>query len=150
MHSRYLRSCYLDNALAQGQLELAGRRLRLHDISVDTYLLAAKDDHIAPWRSSYKATQLLKCPVRFVLSSAGHIAGIVNPPGPKARRWVNPELPNSPDDWLSAADAQDGSWWEDWATWIESRAGEQRQPPPMGSKRHPSLADAPGRYVLEK
>ena len=150
MHSLYLRSCYLDNALARGQLELAGRRLRLDDIATDTYLLAAKEDHIAPWRSSYKATQLLKSDLRFVLSSSGHIAGIVNPPGPKARHWVNPILPADADDWLAEAEAREGSWWEDWATWIETRAGERRPPPPMGSKTYPPRADAPGAYVLQK
>ncbi len=150
MHSLYLRSCYLDNALAQNQLELAGRVLRLDDITTDTYLLAAKEDHIAPWRSSYKSTQLLKSQIRFVLSSSGHIAGIVNPPGPKARHWLQPETPADPDKWLVGAEARAGSWWEDWATWIESRAGQQRLPPPMGSTRHPPLGDAPGTYVLEK
>jgi polyhydroxyalkanoate synthase subunit PhaC len=150
MHSFYLRSCYLDNALAKGELDLAGRRLHLDDIVTDTYLLAAKEDHIAPWRSSYKATQLLKTDLRFVLSSAGHIAGIVNPPGPKARHWINPELPADPDAWLADADSTAGSWWEDWSAWIESRAGERRRPPAMGSKAHPALADAPGTYALEK
>jgi polyhydroxyalkanoate synthase len=150
MHSLYLRSCYLDNALAQNQLELAGRVLRLDDITTDTYLLAAKEDHIAPWRSSYKATQLLRAQIRFVLSSSGHIAGIVNPPGPKARHWTNPALPPGADAWLAGAEAREGSWWEDWATWIEDRAGQRRPPPPMGSKHHSPLADAPGTYVLEK
>jgi polyhydroxyalkanoate synthase subunit PhaC len=150
MHSFYLRSCYLDNALAKGELKLADRSLQLDDITTDTYLLAAKEDHIAPWRSSYKATQLLKSQIHFVLSSSGHIAGIVNPPGPKARHWTNPALPADADAWLAGAEAREGSWWEDWATWIEGRAGEQRRPPHMGSKRNPPLADAPGDYVLEK
>jgi polyhydroxyalkanoate synthase subunit PhaC len=150
MHSFYLRSCYLDNALAKGELKLGGRLLHLDDIATDTYLLAAKEDHIAPWRSSYRATQLLKTDLRFVLSSAGHIAGIVNPPGPKARHWVNPELPPEPEAWLAAADSRAGSWWEDWTAWIEPRAGDRRPPPPMGSKAHPALADAPGTYVLKK
>jgi len=150
MHAFYLRRCYLDNALAKGELELAGRSLHLDDITTDTYLLAAKEDHIAPWRSSYKTTHLLKSDLRFVLSSSGHIAGIVNPPGPKARHWVNPALPRDPEEWLAGAEAKAGSWWEDWATWIESRAGERRRPPGMGSKAHPALADAPGTYVLEK
>jgi polyhydroxyalkanoate synthase len=150
MHSFYLRSCYLDNALAKGELQLAGRTLHLDDIATDTYLLAAKEDHIAPWRSSYKATQLLKTDLRFVLSTAGHIAGIVNPPGKKPRHWVNTELPPNPDDWLAGAESKTGSWWEDWSAWIDSRAGERRQPPPMGSKAHPALAGAPGIYVLTK
>jgi len=87
MHSFYLRACYLENRLARGTLRLAGEDLRLEDVSQEVYLLAAKEDHIAPWRSSYRATQLL-ARARFVLSSSGHIAGIVNPPGPKSRHWT--------------------------------------------------------------
>jgi poly[(R)-3-hydroxyalkanoate] polymerase subunit PhaC len=150
MLSFYLRSCYLDNALAQGRLELAGRVLRLDDISTDIYLLAAKDDHIAPWRSAYKSTQLLKSELRFVLSSSGHIAGIVNPPGPKGRHWLNPETPANPEEWLAGAECKTGSWWEDWATWIATRSGAWRHPPTIGSAQHPPLGDAPGTYILEK
>jgi polyhydroxyalkanoate synthase subunit PhaC len=150
MHSLYLRACYLDNALATGQLELAGRVLSLGDVTTDTYILAAKEDHIAPWRSSYRSTQLLKGDIRFVLTSAGHIAGIVNPPGPKARHWTNPALGPDADLWLAGAESRQGSWWEDWASWIEGRAGKRRPVPAMGSSRYPPLEDAPGTYVLEK
>ncbi len=150
MHAFYLRSCYVDNALAKNTLELAGRVLRLDDITTDTYLLAAKEDHIAPWRSSYKATSLLKSEMRFVLSSSGHIAGIVNPPSPKARHWTNLDLSASADAWLASAESHEKSWWEDWATWIEGRAGTRRRPPRVGSKHNPPIDDAPGTYVLEK
>ncbi|MDQ6615567.1 MAG: hypothetical protein M3083_12705 [Actinomycetota bacterium] len=86
-----------------------------------------------------------------MLSSSGHIAGIVNPPGGKARHWVNQELPATPDEWLAGATCHNETWWQDWADWVEPRAGKRkRQPPPMGSPRHPPVADAPGRYVLEK
>jgi polyhydroxyalkanoate synthase subunit PhaC len=151
MHSFYLRSCYLENELARGELELAGTRLRLEDVSADTYVLAAKEDHIAPWGSSYRTTQLLRgSKVRFVLSSAGHIAGIVHPPNPKSRHWTLDELPPDPDDWVASASEHEGSWWEDWAAWIETRAGERRAPPPLGSESYPALADAPGSYVHGK
>jgi polyhydroxyalkanoate synthase len=150
MHSFYLRSCYLENRLAKGEMVLAGTRLRLERIGEDVFLLAARNDHIAPWRSSYKATQLLKSNVRFVLSSSGHIAGIVNPPSPKSRHWTNPELPPTPEAWLAGAAEHRGSWWEDWAAWIETRAGERRKPPRIGSRKHRPLGDAPGTYVHER
>jgi polyhydroxyalkanoate synthase len=146
-HSDYLRSCYVENRLARDEMTLAGRRLRLGDISSDVYVLAASEDHITPWKSSYATTGLLRSDVRFVLSSSGHIAGIVNPPSPKRLHWTNERLTSDPDDWLAGAEEHTGSWWGDWADWIEPRAGGRRPPPPLGSSAHPALDDAPGRYV---
>jgi polyhydroxyalkanoate synthase subunit PhaC len=150
MHTFYLRACYLENRLARGQLELAGRRLYLDDIDQDTFIVGAVNDHIAPWKSSYKTTQLLaKADVRFVLSSSGHIAGIANPPNPKATHWTNPETPPDPDVWLDGSVEHSGSWWTTWATWIGERAGGLADPPPLGGPQHPPLEDAPGVYVRE-
>ncbi len=148
MHSFYLRSCYIENQLARGEMTLAGTRLHLEDVKEDVYILAAKEDHIAPWTSSYKSTQLLAGKVRFVLSSSGHIAGIVNPPSPKSKHWTNPRTPPSPHEWLEGAKEHQGSWWEDWAGWIAERAGPRREPPPLGGETYPPIADAPGSYVL--
>ena len=150
MHSFYLRSCYLENQLARGAMELAGVRLRLAAVTEDIYLVGAQTDHITPWRSSYKTTQLVKGEVRFVLSSSGHIAGIVNPPSPKARHWTNDRLPPDPDAWLAAATEHQGSWWDDWAKWAGRHAGQRRKPPPMGSTTYRPIADAPGSYVHER
>ncbi|MDP9073106.1 MAG: alpha/beta fold hydrolase, partial [Actinomycetota bacterium] len=147
MHSFYLRSCYLENQLAQDKMTLAGVDLHLGDIKADSYIVAAVEDHIAPWRSSYATTKLLSGPSRFVLTSAGHIAGIVNPPGPKARHWVNEDLTGDADAWRSGASDQAGSWWEDWAEWIATRAGDRRAAPPMGSETYPVLGEAPGTYI---
>jgi polyhydroxyalkanoate synthase len=147
MHSFYLRSCYIENQLAHGEMTLAGTRLHLEDVKADTYILAAKEDHIAPWTASYKSTQLLAGKVRFVLSSSGHIAGIVNPPNPKSKHWTNPKNPSSPKEWLEGAKEHQGSWWEDWAGWIAERAGPRREPPPLGNDTYPAIADAPGSYV---
>ena len=146
-HSSYLRSFYVENRLARGELTLGGRLLRLDDIESEVYVLAASEDHITPWKSSYSTIGLLACPIRFVLSSAGHIAGIVNPPGPRRKHWTNDDLPLDPDDWRSAATEHPGSWWDDWAAWIATRAGKRNAPPPMGSTTHPALGDAPGTYV---
>jgi len=148
-HSQYLRSFYLENRLAKGTMSLAGRPLRVDAITADTYVLGAKEDHITPWASSYATTGLLEtAAVRFVLSSAGHIAGIVNPPGPKRVHWINEALPRDPQEWLAGAVQHTGSWWEDWAGWLGERAGRRRKPPAMGSADHPVLGDAPGTYVL--
>ena len=149
MHSFYLRHCYGENELARGEMELAGTPLDLGRIDAEIYLLAAKEDHIVPWTSAYKATQLFTSPVRFVLSSSGHIAGIVNPPNPKARHWTAEGKPADPNTWLAGATEHQDSWWHDWSAWIAERAGSRREPPLMGSREHPPLGPAPGTYVHE-
>jgi poly[(R)-3-hydroxyalkanoate] polymerase subunit PhaC len=147
MHSFYLRNFYVENNLAQGALELAGQNIQLSDIKQDSYVVGAENDHIVPWRSAYAATQLLSGPVRFVLSSGGHIAGIVNPPSPKGWYLVGDETPESPIEWREKATRHGGSWWEDWATWSAGHAGTQVNPPSLGSKSHPVMYDGPGEYI---
>jgi polyhydroxyalkanoate synthase len=147
MHSFYLRCLYLRNELANGQMELAGQHLSLSDVKNDTYVVSAVNDHIVPWPTSYQATSLLGGQVRYVLSSGGHIAGIVNPPGPKA--WYEVADHNHPvaAEWRAAATRQSGSWWEDWTRWAQGRAGDRVRPPAIGSSRYPATGDAPGGYV---
>ncbi|HLG66520.1 MAG TPA: alpha/beta fold hydrolase [Acidimicrobiales bacterium] len=148
MHSFYLRKCWVENALAEDRMELAGELLRVSEIDVDHYIVAAVEDHIVPWRNAYRTTQLLrKASCRFVLSSSGHIAGIVNPPSPKARYWTNDVLPADPEEWLRAATEHADTWWNDWPEWIIPRSGELRDPPAFGSANHPPLGPAPGTYV---
>jgi polyhydroxyalkanoate synthase subunit PhaC len=147
MHSFYLRSLYVHNRLARGDLELAGTLLSLADVKSDTYIVGAVNDHIVPWASSYKAARLLGGIVRYVLSSGGHIAGIVNPPGPKSWYEAGGRHPKDPLAWRESAQRHDGSWWEDWATWADVRAGQLGPPPSMGSERYRALGPAPGGYV---
>ena len=147
MHSFYLRSLYLHNQLAKGELEIAGERLSLSDVKSDTYLVGAINDHIVPWQASYKATHLLAGDARYVLTSGGHIAGIVNPPTPKAWYEVAESNPAGADAWREQATRHGGSWWEDWASWGAERAGPLGSPPPLGSERNPAVGDAPGEYV---
>ncbi len=153
MHAFYLRNFYLQNKLAKGELEIAGRTINLADVKSDTYIVSAENDHIVPWKAAYSSTRLLAGPCRFVLSSGGHIAGIVNPPGPKG--WYlavddapDGELPATPDEWRDAAKRHTGSWWEDWAKWSSEQSGELVDPPAMGNRRYRVLGDAPGGYVL--
>ena len=150
MHSFYLRHFYLENEFSRGELELFGERLGPKLVDVDTFIVAAENDHIAPWRTSFLSTGLLGGDVTFTLSTAGHIAGVVNPPSPKAKHWrgtvATGEAPD-PDGWRQRAEEVTGSWWESWTAWIEERAGDMRTPPPPGSSSHPPLEDAPGSYV---
>ena len=138
MHSFYLRSLYMRNELARGELELAGQRLSLGSVTNDVYVVGAINDHIVPWHSSYKTGALMGGAVRYVLSSGGHIAGIVNPPGPKAWYEAGESAGGDPEAWRSANSKHRGSWWEDWAAWSDPRAGERIAPPGLGSRKAPS------------
>ncbi|NKZ90065.1 alpha/beta fold hydrolase [Rhodococcus hoagii] len=156
MHSTYLHSLYGENQLAKGRFTIAGRTISLRDVDSDVYIVGALDDHIVPWQSSYAGAVLFGGDVRFVLSNGGHIAGIVNPPGKKT--WVEAcgepcdpapgGLPADPTVWRESAQRRSASWWEDWATWSQQRAGDLQAPPPMGSKQHPVIGTAPGTYVF--
>jgi hypothetical protein len=137
MHSWYLRSCYMENQLAKGTMRLGGQRLDLAAVMSDTYIVAAERDHIVPWTSSYESTGLLGGDVRFVLSSGGHIAGIVNPPNPKSWVLTSDANPPSAQQWRDGASQQDESWWEDWARWMADRAGPLAKPPRIGKSPPP-------------
>jgi polyhydroxyalkanoate synthase len=151
MHSQYLRSCYLHNEFARGEFEVDGQRLNPAKIDIDTYVLAAVDDHIVPWVSGYKTTQLFGGANRFVLSTSGHIAGIVNPPGPKAKHWTNDAHPADPLEWKDNATLQTGTWWEDWTKWIAKQGGPKvAAPAKLGNKDYPVIESAPGSYVRDR
>ena len=132
MHAFYLRNFYVRNLLAQGQLEIAGQTIDLSSIKSNAYVVSAKNDHIVPWQSAYKTTQLFSGTTRFVLSNGGHIAGIVNPPGPKSWFLAADDNPAEADEWMSSAQRTPESWWVDWAKWSAEHAGEMTSPPPAG------------------
>jgi polyhydroxyalkanoate synthase len=152
-HSWYLRNTYLENNLIHpGKVSLKGEHLDLGDVRLDAYAVGAEKDHIVPWESAWRITRLFGGPVRFVLASSGHIAGIINPPGGKGSFWVNATTTpaaTTAEQWKETAARHDGSWWTDWAAWLDARSGDRIAPPTMGSAAHPPLDDAPGRYVLE-
>ncbi len=149
MHSFYVRKMYLENKLIEpGGITLAGEPMDLTRIKVPAYMVAAEDDHIAPWKSTYAATRHYSGPRKFVLAGSGHIAGIINPPSSNKYGYKTyARYPHDPDAWLEKAKAFEGSWWPDWAKWIKPKGGGQvpaRRPGAGGLK---VLGDAPGEYV---
>jgi polyhydroxyalkanoate synthase len=153
MHTWYLRNLYLDNKLIKKDaLEIAGQSIDLSRIIQPLYAVTAADDHIAPWRQAFRINNYAAGEKRFVLSSSGHILGIVNPVvnPPKREYWVAPtERHDNPDTWHERAEHRAGSWWEDWVAWLGPHAGELAAPGPVSSKAYPAVGDAPGSYVLE-
>ena len=145
----YLRNFYQKNLLREvGGLTLAGTPIDLTSVRTPTYLMAAKDDHIAPWKSCYPGTQLFAGPKKFVLAASGHIAGVVNPPGArKYGHWTHSKLPKNADDWLKAATWHDGSWWPDWYRWLKSKGGKNVPSRVVGDGDLEPIEPAPGSYV---
>jgi polyhydroxyalkanoate synthase subunit PhaC len=146
MHSQYLRACYLHNSIVKpNEFVIDDTPIDLGLIQNPVYVLGAENDHIAPWRATYLTTQYVGGEAKYTLTNSGHIAGIVNPPsGKKTWHYTQPHTNRgeSADAWLEGADKHQGSWWEDWATWIEGRAGAMRAPYAV-----PQGEPAPGRYV---
>ncbi len=153
MHEYYLREMYLDNNLIRKDaLTIAGQPIDLERIGQPLYSVTAEDDHIAPWRQCFRINNHVAGDKRFVLSSSGHILGIVNPPvtPPKRRyRVASVHRRDGVEQWQERAEEHPGSWWEDWMAWLKPRCGEQVDTPPVATERYPRLADAPGTYVLE-
>lgn len=149
MHTFYLRNMYQKNLLVKPNgIELAGAPINITKITTPSYILATKDDHIAPWVSAYAATQVYDGPVTFTLADSGHIAGVINPPVKKKYCWwSNAKLPAKPTDWLSTATQHEGSWWGNWGDWLKQSAGKKVAAPKMGSKKYKPIENAPGRYA---
>ncbi|MEI7668946.1 MAG: class I poly(R)-hydroxyalkanoic acid synthase, partial [Pseudomonadota bacterium] len=149
MHSFYLRNMYQNNLLIKpGAIKIAGVPIDLEKLNTPSYLLSTREDHIAPWKSTYAATQIYKGTIRFVLAASGHIAGVINPPSKnKYSYWTSDKLPVSPDDWFSSAKEEKGSWWNDWQKWIETQGSEKVPARMPGDGKLKSIEDAPGSYV---
>jgi len=156
MHSYYLREMYLhNNLIKRDKLTIAGQPIDLDCIVQPLYAVTAEDDHIAPWKQCYRIRKYvhIDAPVRFVMSTSGHILGIVNPPvnPPKRAYWIGePERNDHWEHWLDRAEKRQGSWWEDWCNWLGERCGADVPAYPAASRAFPALADAPGTYVLER
>ena len=157
MHTEYLRHLFLDNELACSRYMVGGKPVTLLNLNLPVFCVGTVTDHVAPWRSVYKLHSLCPTEITFALTSGGHNAGIVNPPGNARRRYqiavreAQGGVP-TPDEWQAGAPLHQGSWWPAWLEWLKSRSGDPIKPPALGAPRkgYPLLADAPGEYVHEK
>lgn len=149
MHSFYLRNMYKDNLLKDpGGLEMDGVPIDIGKISVPTYFLATKEDHIAPWPAIYQGAKLFGGTSKFVLAASGHIAGVVNPPSAeKYSYWTNQKKSETDAEWLETASEHKGSWWPDWQTWVARKAGKKVAARVPGENGLTAIEPAPGAYV---
>jgi polyhydroxyalkanoate synthase len=148
MHSFYLRKMYQQNLLAKpGGISFADTPIDLSKITTPSFVLATREDHIAPWKSTYAATRLFSGPIKFVLSASGHMAGVISAPGCKYGHWANDSLPASPDEWFAGATPHQGSWWPLWDEWVTHFDGERVPAREPGGGKMAIIEDAPGSYV---
>ncbi|QWE27583.1 class I poly(R)-hydroxyalkanoic acid synthase [Polynucleobacter sp. AP-Ainpum-60-G11] len=153
MYCWYLRHTYLQNELVKpGKLTVCGEKIDLGKIAVPAYIYASHDDHIVPWKSAYESTHILKGKNRFVLGASGHIAGVINPPAKNKRHYFEGnKLAKTADEWLAAAKEIKGSWWPNYATWLEQFGGKKiKASKSFGNAQYKKLEAAPGKYVKEK
>jgi len=157
MHSEYLRRLFLKNDLFEGRYAVDGRTIALQDIALPIFAVSTEQDHVAPWRSVYKINLVSDADVTFVLTSGGHNAGIVSEPGHRNRHYRiahraagQPHLDAAL--WYGSTAIREGSWWPEWAAWLEAKSTGRIAPcgPGASERGFPSLGPAPGRYVHER
>ncbi len=160
MYTWYLRNMYLENNLrVPNKLTCCGQQVDLNRVKVPTYVFAAREDHIVPWKAAYASARLMPGGgkaggVRYVLGASGHIAGSINPASKNKRSfWTGNEsqLPANSEAWLHDATEHPGSWWVDWGKWLAKFGGPMKPAPKQyGSAKYKVIEPAPGRYVKEK
>jgi polyhydroxyalkanoate synthase len=152
MHRFCLRQYYVENVLTKkGAVTIGGYPIDMSSVTQPLYAVGTSEDHITPWTGTFKTVNMVKAPVRYVLSTSGHILGIINPPGPTSKReyWAGDATgQTNADSWLAEQSKEKGSWWPDWCAWLHERTGEMKAIP-TEKKEYPALCDAPGTYVLE-
>ena len=152
MSVEYLRGLCQQDKFATDGFEVAGETVKLKDVTVPLCAIACETDHIAAWKSSYNGVAKMgSADKTFILSESGHIAGIVNPPTKnKYGHYTNPEPGLTPEDWQASADKHEGSWWPRWHAWLSKKSGKKVDARTPGDDDHPTLAPAPGTYVINK
>lgn len=154
LHLFYIENMYRQNNLARGCLKIKGETINLNDVKQPIYMQSSKDDHIAPYRSIYRGARLFGGDVRMILAGSGHIAGVINhPDANKYQHWLpedGAKLPETVDEWQETLTEHPGSWWNDWAKWLDSLGGKKVPARTPGSGDLAVICDAPGTYVLMK
>lgn len=151
MHQFYLKEMYLKNNLSKPNgIEIKGAKIDLSHIDIPCFILSTEDDHIAPWKSTYLATQIYKSDVTFCLAGSGHIAGVINPPhAEKYYYYENSKTPSNPDEWLENSIKITGSWWPKWLEWQRQFSGPKVNTKTCDKLPLKIVEDAPGSYVLK-
>ena len=153
MYVSYIENMYLENRLIEpDSLTFCGEKINLRNISVPTYFLCTIEDHIAPWKATFKTKDLFAGPVEFVLGASGHIAGVINPASKNKRHyWLDGKDSTNAEQWLESAEKVQGSWWPHWDQWLKTQSGDEtvkaKQP---GNKQYTEIEPAPGRYVKKR
>jgi polyhydroxyalkanoate synthase len=152
LHRDFIELAVSNGLTEPGGSRLLGSSIDLGKVDTDTYVVAGIADHLCKWESCYRTTQLLGGETKFVLSTSGHIASMVNPPGnPKASFQTAPDNPADPQQWLESAEKVPGSWWDDYVGWLAARTGPERNKPRrLGSAAYEPIGPAPGTYVLDR
>jgi poly[(R)-3-hydroxyalkanoate] polymerase subunit PhaC len=161
MYAYYLRNTYQDNKLVQPDaLTMCGEPVSLKRLKLPTFVFAAREDHIVPWKGGYKSARYLGGKVTFVLGASGHIAGTINPASKNKRSyWINPtgktagadKLAPDAEKWFAGARELPGSWWTEWSKWLKPHGGKlvaaRRK---LGGAKAKPIEPAPGRFVKER
>jgi polyhydroxyalkanoate synthase subunit PhaC len=153
MYCFYVRNTYLENKLkVPGAVENCGVKVDLGAVRQPAFVLATREDHIVPWQAAYRSLRHLGGDKTFVLGASGHIAGVINPAGSgKRSHWTGGAPEGAPEQWLSGAGEQRGSWWPLWSRWLEKfKGGTRPRPAQTGSAGYRAIEAAPGRYVKQK
>jgi polyhydroxyalkanoate synthase len=151
LHRDFIHLALENSLIHPGALTVLGSPVDLGAVDLDSYIVAASNDHIIPWENAYRSTQLLAGTPRFVLSTSGHIQALVNPPSEESRSsyQIADEHPATPEEWAQRAATNRGSWWPDYDHWLAARSGELKLAPKrLGDDRYEAQAKAPGTYVL--
>jgi polyhydroxyalkanoate synthase subunit PhaC len=150
-HSQLI-DIFVDNQFQKpGAFEILGTAIDLSEVDCDKYVVAGITDHITPWKGVFSTARAFGGKTDFILSSGGHIQSLINPPGnPKAKFFLNPDLPENPEEWFGSAREVSGSWWDNWRDWLAAHSGQMRAAPQsLGNERYQPGAAAPGSYVTE-
>ncbi len=153
MYTFYIKKMYLENKLVEPDgLTVCGEPIDLRRVKTPCYFLSTLEDHIAPWKGTFKALDLFTGTVEFVLGASGHVAGVINPPQKNRRHyWIKGEMGQGPDHWLETAERHDGSWWPHWNEWLRRRAGKKIDAPKeYGNGEYKVIEPAPGSYVRRR
>jgi polyhydroxyalkanoate synthase len=153
MYCYYVRNTYLENRLRVPEaLTNCGVPVDLGKVDRPSFILATREDHIVPWRSAYRSVGLLGGEKTFLLGASGHVAGVINPAAKNRRSyWRSTSHPVDPEEWLARAEERPGSWWPQWAQWMEQyKGGERKAPARFGNRKYKPTEPAPGRYVKQR